>query len=185
MIFLKELRKAYPTMSMLRFAEIYEGHRESDELFEIFDRAEKEAVAEKEEGERKIKELGHQLSVGEQHRLLHFVVPADVDLEHTQAILAYGFLMPGSGRVFSGTHVIPERYVRKNTANKLGIRFSRAKYDTALEYLKREGVIAVSERRKSEDEALALRPSTSVKGVKPHGEQVLRVALEFAAKRRC
>ena len=181
--FLRDLRKAYPNMNLLAFVKIYEENRESDDLLEKLDEAEKAATIENEEGERRMRELGARLSASELHQRLRFVVPADIDLEHAQAMLMYGFLMPGQGSMYVGGHVLCERNIRKNVENKLGWRFNREKYDAVLSYFSKVGILN-SETSGGRDELLSLKSSPTERGVTGHGAQIIRVAMEFVRQKK-
>ncbi|MDP2641686.1 MAG: hypothetical protein Q8P21_00090 [bacterium] len=181
--FLRELRKAYPNMGIGDFVKIYEESHESDDLLEKLDESEKVATLKKEEGERQMCELRARLSASELHHALRFVVPSAVDLEHAQAVLMHGFLVPGQGGMYVGSRVLRERNIRENVEHKLGFRFSREKYQTALEYFRKLGMLN-SETSSGRDEALSLKSSPTERGVVGHGVQILRVALEFARSKK-
>ena len=175
--FLYDLRRAYPTIGVLKFVKIIEESRECDNLLEILDEAEREALEKKAREDQSMRELGLRLALSEQHTRLHFVVPADVDLEHAQAIVAYGFLMPGQSRVFAGRHVLPESNVCENVQHKLKCRYSEAKYAVALAYLKKEGVALVtSNKSRGSGDALSLNLDEKGRAVSHHGAQIIRVA---------
>jgi len=164
-------------MSILRFINIYDAFQNDDSLLEKLDLAEATAVEEDREGSRKLQELGELMSVSEQHHKLKFVVPAGVDLEHVQALIMYGFLMPGQDKAYIGGKVLPERHVRTNVKNKLGIRYDLTMYGGALQYLKKEGVLN-QQSSGSREEALSLKSGSDAK-TRIHGEQILRVSLEY------
>lgn len=179
----RELRDAYPHMLFSQFVEIYELHRNNPDLLDYLDAAEKKAVLAKEAAEEKLKKLYEEISASEQHRKLNIVVPADFDLEHVQAVLMYGFLMPGKTVVFLGKHLLPESHVRTNVENKLGFNFSQKKLDMALSYLKKEGIFNRRSAESGRGEGLSLKTSWKEKGIGTHGAQILRVALEFAREK--
>jgi len=175
--FLYDLRRAYPTIGILEFVKIFEDNRECDNLLDRLDEAERKALEKKEKEDRSMRELGERLALSEQHTRLHFVVTADVDLEHAKAIVAYGFLMPGQSRVFAGRHILPESNVRDNVQRKLKCRYSESKYLVALAYLKREGVALVTNNRaRGAGYALSLNLDEKGRGVSHHGTQIIRVA---------
>ncbi len=176
MSFIKELRRAYPHMPMAIFVGIYEAHKDSDSLLEELDEAEGPHRVMAEEGKRAWDELGKRLSASQQHHKLKFMVSADVDLEHVQALIMYGFLAPGQRTAYIGRHCLPTVLVRENTRNKLGPLFSEEKYATALAYLKKLKVL-VPRRNSGEEEALSLRSSGEGLG---HGAEIVRVAIEYA-----
>src|SRR3989344_8165243 len=123
--FLRELRRAYPTIQTSRFISIYEENRDADDLLELLDAAEAEAQELKKAEDHEMAELLKSLSVSEQHSRLHFMVSVDVDLLHTQAIIMYGFLTPGTSHPYIGKHHLHESNLRQNTANKLGRQYSK------------------------------------------------------------
>ena len=183
MSFLKDLRGAYPRMPMGQFIEIVTKYRESDELLARLDEAERPAADAFEAHRKAWKELLQRVSASEQHHHLHFVVPPKYDLEHVQAIIMYGFLMPGSGISFIGAHALPIRHVHTNVRNKLGrYRFDETKYQLALEFLIKEGVVCPPNRDGHKD-AISLNQRAG-KETSSHGEQILRVALDYAIQKK-
>lgn len=173
----RELRAAYAHMPTTEFVEIYEKHRDSQKLLDVLDEAEGRARQKKAEEDAAIRQLELKFSASEQHHRLHFAVTPDIDVEHAQAILMYGFVMPGQQGAFIGSKMIPKQHVAHNVRNKLGYRYSEKKFHLALSYLEKEGIFFSKEARI--DTALSLKPSTSDKGVKSHGAQILRITLDY------
>ncbi len=175
----KEIRRAYPTIESSLFISIFEENMDADNLLDLLAAAEAEAVVKKEGEDRAFAEVEKRLRMNELHSKLHFMVPADVDLVHAQAIIMYGFLSPGSANPYIGKHVLAETNCRQNTANKLGRRFSRAKYDVALDYLSKQGVALIDDSTGS-GEAYSLNPNPNRgHGVTEQGAQIIRVALAY------
>lgn len=177
MSFLKDLRRAYPHMPTKTFVEIYESQKDSDSLLDALDKAEGPHRVAAEESKRAWDELGVKLSASQQHHKLKFMVSADVDLEHVQAIIMYAFLVPGQRTAYIGRHCLPTVLVRENTKNKLGARFSQDKFANALAYLKKLKVL-ITHRSSGEEEALSLESDgTAARG---HGAEIVRVAIDYA-----
>ena len=138
---LRELRAAYPTTPLKTFLEIFEEYNASDQLLEMLDLAEFSAIREKQYFEDQMRQVEERLRLSDFHTMLHIAVHPDLDLEHVQAVLMYGFVSPGSGTVYAGANTISRVNVFTNTNNKLVARYSQEKADRALDYLVREGVV--------------------------------------------
>jgi hypothetical protein len=174
----RELREAYPNMPLTEFLKIFEEYRSSQKLLDLLDEAETRAIEKKNDERQAMAALEARLSASEQHIRLAIAVAADVDLEHAQAVLMYGFIMPGTSQQFVGNSMIPQKHVRKNAKTKLGFRFSDEKYKTALNYLMSEGILN-SKKVPQNEMLLSLKSSVTEKGIRPHGVQILRSTLEF------
>lgn len=183
MFTVRELFEAYPNMSKVLLLELYKEHGQSEALLEKLDEAERQAIEKNEAHEARLRELRKELSASEQHRLLTFLVPAGIDLEHVQAILMYGFLAPGHDRSFIGRKMLPVRNVRKDVQNKLGIGYSKESYDKAFAYLKKEGVFNFFDTG-GREEAASLKSNCTEPELGTHGAQILRVALEYLRKNK-
>jgi hypothetical protein len=173
----REIRRAYPTIESSLFISIFETNQDADNLLDLLAVAEAEALVKKEGEDRAFAEVEKRLRMNELHVKLHFVVPADVDLVHAQSIIMYGFINPGSSSPYVGRHVLAEANLMQNVANKLGRRFSRAKYDLALDYLGKQGVVW------AECEgglAYSLNPNHGRgHGASPQGAQIIKLALAY------
>ncbi len=175
----REARQAYPQVPTLTFVRIYEANQSEElTLLEELEKAET-AAQEAAKGEASaMLAVRERLTASEHHHLLNIMVPDGIDREHTQAILMYGFLMPGNHRVFIGGKVLPERHVRENTDNKLGQRFSRDKYEKALAFLKRDGILNYHRLSGEQYDGLSLKARCDSM------PQILHAALEYALAKR-
>jgi hypothetical protein len=172
---LRELRGAYPTMSLKTFLEIFEAHNASDELLEKLDLAEFEALREKQHFEDQMRLVESRLRLGDLHTQLNIVVHHDLDLEHVQAVLMYGFISPGSVVVYAGANSISRVNVFTNTKNKLVARYSQEKADRALDYLVREGVLNQIGRKSNR----AYSFNTDNSAATLHGQMIIAVVKAY------
>lgn len=174
---LRELRDAYPTIPTLQFIGIFEKHRDTEGLLGILDEAEQAARVQQARDEAAMQELHQKMRVGELHHQLAFVVSADIDLEHCQAVLAYAFLNPGKVMVYAGKNVVSAEHVLDNTRNKLLGRFSLRKYEPALRYLVDAGAVCVTGSKSRCAYSVNLGGSSCK--TTPHGRQIIAAANAF------
>lgn len=182
--FLKDLRGAYPTVSMKQFLAIVEGRLDDDNLFGLLDKAEALAREETARNTQLMEELETRLRGAEHHHALKFMVPSHIDLEHAQAVLMYGCFMPTQDRCFVGSHVVPQDKVRVNVEQHLGRhRYAFEKYDHAMIYLLREKVVLQTGTR-ARGLAISFNPNEKAKGVTLHGAQIIAIGKKFLAEKR-
>lgn len=117
-------------------------------------------------------------SISTMHRLLDISrwLPADLDLEHTQAIIVHGHLMPGQREAFIGEKYHDASDVPENVRNKLGRRWSPDKFERAHNFLMRAGVIA---GKRKGDRQEKLEPLGHISD--PTGQAIARAWIAFAA----
>lgn len=167
----RDLRRAYPTIPPLRFFDIIANALGDDQLLNILDREEADARQEEDQFQANMAELEKRLRLSEMHHRLGIVVHHDEDLEHVQAILVHGLMMLGQKEVYAGSNVISAEKLAVNVRNKLLARFSNVKFDAALLYLVRIGVVNATGRKSTRAFALNL----DGEGADTHGRQILAV----------
>lgn len=150
---LVQLRRQFPTIPFDLFREclgLVTLETLNDEgLLEFLRELEEKALAEErkrqtelEQVRRKLEAHIQSLVAREPHRGLNFPAESGVDLEHAQAIIAYGFSFTGtSQRIYAGSNKLPKRHVRVNVKRKLAERYRDDLFNGALAYLVRHGVV--------------------------------------------
>jgi hypothetical protein len=162
-----DLRKRFPKMEFRQFMEIIEIFWTDgiSAVVEMLTEEELKASAREAEEQRKVEEVLAQIKASELHHKLRIEVPEHVDLEHTQAILTYGFIAPSSKRSFMGSNKVSVPHVRTNVENKLLGRFNLEQYETAWHWLTSLGVIefAYSRTKKGACSLVTNVPKSRVK----------------------
>jgi hypothetical protein len=181
---LKHLRRQYPSIELEWFydiAKMFWG--DFRELHRAMAEEEARAAAEQEEFRRRLGRLKSRLRLSDIHHELALKVPAGVDREHVQAILAYGFLDPGRERLFAGRHLIPIRHVRENVSNKLTDRFQQEHLERGLRFLVSQGVVQIK--------GGTIRPETAgafnlneLRAATGHGREIIQEAKRFLHVRK-
>lgn len=136
----KALRHRFPSIPFGEFVGIVRTFKEfpyTEVVSLLASEEEKVRIEER----TKIAEVERRLRVGEQHHRLKIAVPWNIDREHAQAILTYGFLAPGRQGIYAGNNRIRLDFVRENVRVKLGARFSDDAYNDALRFLYSLGLI--------------------------------------------
>lgn len=145
------LRKRFGTVPFEQFREVVDILWEEgiDTVVSVLAEEEAKAVALEAERMKRVEQVLEQIKASEIHRKIHIAVPDGVDLEHAQAILVHGFIVPSSKRSFIGSNKVSMSHVRSNVENKLWKDFSHEKYDVAWRWLVSLGVISTAYSRTS------------------------------------
>ena len=172
------LRRRFPAMKLELFQEIVTlfGFDDLEGLIDLLQEEEDKARALEEEQDRKIEERISQIRLSELHHEIQIQVPEGVDLEHVQAILVYGFAMPGQERVFAGRKPISLQRVRVQVRNKLLSEYDEDKFDTAFLFLVRNGALT---QTGSKGSACSLNVHAKAKSVTPEGVAIIKAVKQF------
>jgi len=152
------LRQEYRCVPFARFTEIVfeigrdvvsRGGSEEDwnVLRALLEEAKAESLKERRAEEQKVAEQIEKITASMLHRKLKLNLPDDVDPEHIQAILVYGFIAPSSSKRFVGSRFLPGEHILKDVFNKLGPKFNAVEYRVAFSFLVNHGVIRERSRR--------------------------------------
>jgi hypothetical protein len=175
----RELRREYPLMNILRFVKIYEQHRQSpDQMAALMIEEELKALEADEAGARRDYRILEGFELGMQKHLEvlgGLDVPADVDADHARAILVFGFLLLGQRGAFAGNNPVSGVHLVKNVRNKMGSTFSSEKYEKALACLVRDSVVIVRGKKGSPSFALNVHNSPTL--VPPRGRHNIDIAM--------
>lgn len=169
---LKDLRRRFSDIDFWAFQGIIETLADYDKLddpaliqllHEENERARQAGVALQEA----LAEMVAQIRVSEMHLRIQVVVPAGVDREHVQAILAYGIALPGSKGAFAGSRRLTIASIHRNVEHKLCERFAEDKFVKAWAFLFGNGVVVERNHSFSFDSALSRR------GLTPAGRDIV------------
>jgi hypothetical protein len=181
----QELRKEYSSIPFAVFLSIVEKTRigELDEegiqiLRLILQEEEDKGRSEKLAEESLIKSRLTQVSGSMIHHGLRIRVSEEVDLECVQAYVVYGLLASTQSRTFAGGRSITKQRLQTVVANKLGIFFSKEKFEAVHAWLLKSGVVTVMSR----NESLAL--NVSRKGCTESGLAIVEEAKRFKLELR-
>lgn len=146
-----ELRSEFPSVPSCEFIRLLETYRHDySVLVDRMAEAEDRAVREREDQRLRIEEVLTRIRVNDQHIKLHLTLPSGIDMEHSQMLLTYGFIVPGRrGLVYTCGNVISGINLHINVQNKMGARFRQDKYDQALAYFVAQGVVQTTGRKSS------------------------------------
>lgn len=167
---LRGLRQRYPHVDFKEvFVKLLEDLGSFDRLQDpdflgLLEIEEQRARESEDAHQRAVAEMVRQLRVSEMHHQLGIgvLLPSSIDLEHAQAILAYGIALPGSKSAFVGARRLEESSIHRNVANKLCARFDEEKFQKAFSFLKGNGVIVEKNGSFSFDSSTNRRGLTSV-----------------------
>lgn len=137
------LRREFRTIDFGWFCELLELAEDpySQDLRKVLQEEEDKAVRDEVKKEAILSELSAELIGLEFHRGLAINVLPGIDLEHTQAIIAYGITDQGSRRFATSGNPVSLRSLTLNVQRKLGPRFRRDLFEGALAFLMRHRVI--------------------------------------------
>lgn len=197
----ESLRKEYPHIPASEFLELVReirGQIQGKSLGELeeevvdiikflFAEREQEALVASRLEHKLIQDIGDKITASMFHRRLNIQVSTEIDLEHAQAFITYGFIFPSSRRVFAASNYLPLEHIRKNVSGKLLSRYSEKKFRAVEVYFLRNGVInPVSKQSKRNSEALySLNISEQARGVTQEGKGIIVVTKQFLHDHCC
>jgi len=154
-----ELRKKFRKQDFSQFQEIIEIFWDDgiEAVIEMLISEEEHALEAERLRNEKVEEMVAQIRASELHHQLTIQVPEGVDLEHAQAILIYGFVMPGSQQTFMGANKLPTEHVKVNVKNKLGERFDNHLWKKAWSWVMSLGIIQSTRSKSARAHALRTR----------------------------
>lgn len=176
---LKALRRRYPDIEISGFLRIVElvgtqGNLNDPGLHQLLTEENQRARDAEDARRARVSALVVQIRVSEMHYRIEVAPPDGVDLEHVQAILAYGLALPGSKGAFAGSHRLSISSVRQNVDRKLDERFDGSKFERAWSFLVGNGVIMEGAHN-----AFSFNPSPSRRGVTQTGKAIIVAMNKF------
>ncbi len=135
------------------------------------------AIRKEAEYEEKLHQLVEQIRMSEIHAHLQISIPSGVDPGHLQALIVYGFLMPGRKEVFLESHAGPFERFQQAVKAKLGDDFSQEHFTQAWAVLLANGLLLTHRKGSGTGYSLGLKPNHH--GVTPWGKAVIAAIREF------
>lgn len=170
------LRRRFPQMLLKQFLEIIEivGLDHPDYLIEELEKAEIMARAEEARRQAELDLVLTRIRASEMHHRLRITAPADVELEYAQAILMYGFIVPGRQIVYAESRRISLEPIRMRVENKL-FGFNAEKFNAAFASLVTHRVLLPTQESKEASYSLNLK----ARGTTCYGQQVIAEVARF------
>jgi len=173
-----ELRKRFRKQDISQFLDVVKIFWDDgiEAVVEMLVSEEERAIEAERLRDEKVEEMVAQIRASELHHQLNIQVPEWVDLEHAQAILIYGFIMPGSQQTFMGANKLPTEHVKVNVKNKLSERFDDHLWKKAWSWLASLDIIQSTRSRAACAHALRTR---AIATTSQEGKEVLREVYIF------
>jgi hypothetical protein len=173
-------RKQFPAIPLGRLKALYDEYGANLELFHTalaLEQMEMQTQIETLDGVMRATEA--RVRLNDMHHRLAVGVPQGLCLEHTQALLVYGMMQLGAGRVYSSANAIPFHHIHDNVRRKLTNKFRYTLLRESFDYLIRNGVLHRKSWASHSDNVVSLNLVERSPDVTDSGRATIRAVNAF------